>query len=84
VASPSGFSITSPPAMQENLAAVRRQIDFHRADIRDLESIRPHFAGVDYVIHLAALASVARSMEDPGRDHAGESQWHAARFARGS
>lgn len=49
----------------ENLASVRGQIDFHRADIRDLESIRPFFAGVDYVIHLAALASVAHSMKDP-------------------
>jgi nucleoside-diphosphate-sugar epimerase len=49
----------------ENLAPVRGQIDFHQADIRDLESIRPLFAGVDYVIHLAALASVARSMMDP-------------------
>ncbi len=50
---------------EENLAAVRDKIDFRQADIRDLESIRPLFAGVDYVIHLAALASVARSMEDP-------------------
>ena len=49
----------------ENLISVSGQIDFHQADIRDLESIRPLFAGVDYVIHLAALASVPRSMEDP-------------------
>ena len=50
---------------EANLAAVRGKIDFHQADIRDLESIRPVFAGVDYVVHLAALASVVRSMEDP-------------------
>lgn len=49
----------------ENLASVRNRIDFHEADIRDRESIRPLFSGVDYVIHLAALASVPRSMEDP-------------------
>ena len=49
----------------ENLASVRGKIDFHQADIRDHEAIRPLFAGVDYVIHLAALASVPRSMEDP-------------------
>jgi nucleoside-diphosphate-sugar epimerase len=49
----------------ENLASVRGKIDFHQADIRDCDSIRPLFAGVDYVIHLAALASVPRSMEDP-------------------
>lgn len=50
---------------EANLAAVKGKIDFRNADIRDLASIRPLFAGVDYVIHLAALASVARSMEDP-------------------
>ncbi|MGA2986132.1 MAG: SDR family oxidoreductase [Terriglobia bacterium] len=50
---------------EENLATVRGEIDFRQADIRDLASIRPLFAGADYVIHLAALASVVRSMEDP-------------------
>ncbi len=50
---------------EANLAAVRDKIDFRMADIRELDSIRPLFGGVDYVIHLAALASVARSMEDP-------------------
>ncbi len=50
---------------EENLAAVRGKIDFQIADIRDLESIRPLFREVDYVVHLAALASVARSMQDP-------------------
>ena len=49
---------------EENLAAVRGKIDFRQADIRELESIRPIFAGVDYVIHLAAVASVERSRED--------------------
>jgi nucleoside-diphosphate-sugar epimerase len=49
----------------ENLAAVQGKIDFQQADIRDPEAIRPLFKGVDYVIHLAALASVARSIEDP-------------------
>jgi nucleoside-diphosphate-sugar epimerase len=48
-----------------NLSAVRDKVDLREADIRDLDSIRPLFEGVDYVIHLAALASVARSMEDP-------------------
>ena len=49
----------------ENLAAVRERIDFFNADICDLETIRPCFAGVDYVIHLAALPSVPRSVADP-------------------
>lgn len=49
----------------ENLAAVRQKIQWHEADIRDLEGIRPDFEGVDYVIHLAAIPSVPRSVADP-------------------
>ena len=48
-----------------NLAAVRNRITVHEQDIRDLEKIRPCFEGVDYVIHLAALASIPRSIADP-------------------
>jgi UDP-N-acetylglucosamine/UDP-N-acetyl-alpha-D-glucosaminouronate 4-epimerase len=49
----------------ENLASVRQKIQWHEADIRNLESIRPDFEGVDYVIHLAAIPSVPRSVADP-------------------
>lgn len=49
----------------ENLAAVRQRIDWHEADIRNLDAIRPHFERVDYVIHLAAIPSVPRSVADP-------------------
>ena len=49
----------------ENLSLVRQKIQWHEADIRNLESIRPDFDGVDYVIHLAALPSVPRSVADP-------------------
>ncbi len=49
----------------ENLAAVRDRIDFFEADICDLERIRPRFTDVDYVLHLAALPSVPRSVADP-------------------
>jgi nucleoside-diphosphate-sugar epimerase len=49
----------------ENLAAARMKIDFQEKDIRNLEAIRPCFAGVDYVIHLAAIPSVPRSIKDP-------------------
>ncbi|TAM81692.1 MAG: SDR family oxidoreductase [Acidobacteria bacterium] len=49
----------------ENLATVREKIQWHEADIRNLASIRPDFEGVDYVIHLAAIPSVPRSVEDP-------------------
>jgi UDP-glucose 4-epimerase len=50
---------------EENLAVVRDKIELQKADIRDLEAIRPLFKGVDYVIHLAALVSVVRSIENP-------------------
>lgn len=50
---------------RENLASVQDKVDFRECDIRDLEAIRPVLEGVDYVIHLAALSSVARSIEDP-------------------
>lgn len=49
----------------ENLTPVRQKIQWHEADIRELESIRPDFEGVDYVIHLAAIPSVPRSVADP-------------------
>ena len=49
----------------QNLDTVRQKIQWHEADIRDLESIRPDFEGVDYVIHLAAIPSVPRSVADP-------------------
>lgn len=48
-----------------NLAQVRDRISWCEADIRDLEKIRPHFEGADYVIHEAALPSVPRSVADP-------------------
>jgi len=48
-----------------NIAPVRDRITVAEEDIRNLEKIRPSFEGVDYVIHLAALASIPRSIADP-------------------
>lgn len=48
-----------------NLSAVHDKLIIQEKDIRDLEKIRPCFDGVNYVIHLAALPSVARSVADP-------------------
>jgi UDP-glucose 4-epimerase len=50
---------------RENLAEIADQVELWEADIRDLEAIRPAFAGVDYVLHQAALPSVPRSLKDP-------------------
>ena len=38
---------------------------FHQSDIRDLEACRRLCAGIDVVLHQAALGSVPRSIEDP-------------------
>ena len=38
---------------------------FHQGDIRQLDDGRRACAGVDYVLHQAALGSVPRSLEDP-------------------
>jgi UDP-glucose 4-epimerase len=43
--------------------------DFVEADITHLESIKPHFTGVDGVFHCAALPRVVFSIEDPLASH---------------
>lgn len=49
----------------QNLAAVRDRVDFHKGDICDSETLKRVSEDVQYVIHLAALSSVVRSIEDP-------------------
>ena len=41
------------------------KFSFHLGDIRHLDDCRKACAGVDYVLHQAALGSVPRSMADP-------------------
>jgi len=50
---------------QENLTEILSQIDFHGADITDLEAMRKACVGVDYVLHQAAIPSVPKSVLDP-------------------
>lgn len=50
---------------EQNLAHLKDRIDFVRADIRDLEAVRPAMSEVEVVFHFAALGSVARSVSDP-------------------
>src|SRR5271167_3874628 len=52
-----------------NLDEVRDKIEFHHADIRDYEAIRPVIEGADTVFHLAAIPSVPRSIDDPVPSH---------------
>jgi nucleoside-diphosphate-sugar epimerase len=50
---------------EENLAGVRDRIEFRKDTIKDLQAVRSASTGVEYVIHLAALASVPRSVRNP-------------------
>ncbi len=49
----------------ENIAPVLSDIDFLEADLRDLDAVRRAVAGMDVVLHQAALPSVPRSVADP-------------------
>jgi nucleoside-diphosphate-sugar epimerase len=49
----------------ENLAPFRDRIEVFEGDIRDIAACRGACDGVDFVFHLAALASVPQSIENP-------------------
>ncbi len=52
---------------EENIAHLRdsERLHFHRVDINDLERIRPLFDGVERVFHLASLADIVPSIQQP-------------------
>src|SRR5579872_19428 len=50
---------------RENIAEILDQIDFREADITDLDAMRKACAGVDFVLHQAAIPSVPKSVLDP-------------------
>ena len=52
-----------------NLRDFRRheRFRFVQADIRDSELLRPAFAGIDWVFHLAGLADIVPSIEQPAQ-----------------
>ncbi len=54
---------------RENLEDVWPDIEFIDADIRELASCSAACAGVDAVLHQAAVGSVPRSLEDPATSH---------------
>ena len=54
---------------EANLTGVAGKWELERADIRNYEAIAPMFAGVDYVVHLAAIPSVPRSIKEPVPSH---------------
>jgi UDP-N-acetylglucosamine/UDP-N-acetyl-alpha-D-glucosaminouronate 4-epimerase len=50
---------------RENIKEILDQIDFREADIVDLDAMRKACAGVDFVLHQAAIPSVPKSVLDP-------------------
>ncbi len=49
----------------ENIADLRKQIDFREADLLDAPAMADACRGVDYVLHQAAIPSVPKSVADP-------------------
>ncbi|CAD6875098.1 SDR family oxidoreductase [Methylomonas fluvii] len=43
----------------------QERFEFQHADIRDAQTIAPLFAGIDWVFHLAGLADIVPSIEQP-------------------
>jgi UDP-glucose 4-epimerase len=52
-----------------NLAEVRSQIEWDRSDIRDASAMKSAIRGAEIVVHLAAIPSVPRSINDPVPSH---------------
>jgi UDP-glucose 4-epimerase len=50
---------------RENLTEIIGSIDLHEADILDLDAMHKACAGVDFVLHQAAIPSVPKSVLDP-------------------
>ncbi len=48
-----------------NLEDIKNRIDFREADILDLDAMHHACAGVDFVLHQAAIPSVPKSVLDP-------------------
>jgi UDP-glucose 4-epimerase len=49
----------------QNIAALRDRIDFREADLLDRGALADACAGIDYVLHEAAIPSVPKSVADP-------------------
>ena len=50
---------------EANIEGVRQKIDFRVGTITDLKDVQSACRGADYVVHLAARASVPKSVKDP-------------------
>jgi UDP-glucose 4-epimerase len=50
---------------RENIAEILGSLDFRVADLLDLDALHAACAGVDYILHEAAIPSVPKSVLDP-------------------
>jgi nucleoside-diphosphate-sugar epimerase len=50
---------------RENLAGIENDVERVEGDIRDNPTLKKALKGIQYVLHLAAIPSVVRSVEDP-------------------
>ncbi len=52
---------------RENLSHLfsQKNLTFHQVDVADFEKIQPFFKDIDWVFHLAALADIVPSIEQP-------------------
>lgn len=55
--------------LKKNLNSVWKKISFKKIDICDLRKLKKVMKNVDYVFHLAAIASVPYSMQHPKETH---------------
>lgn len=55
---------------RENLSSVLRQIELCQGSVTDAGAVESAVRGCECVFHLAAIASVQRSLEDPRQTHA--------------
>src|SRR5690606_29479850 len=60
-----GFQHNLDEVQQTVSAQQWANFNFIEGDIRDLDACKKAVAGVDYVLHQAALGSVPRSLDDP-------------------
>jgi nucleoside-diphosphate-sugar epimerase len=49
----------------DNLAGFIGKVDFHEADLDDVDAVKRACNGIDYILHQAAIPSVPRSLLDP-------------------
>ncbi len=50
---------------RENLSGIEKDVELVEGDVRDNPTLKKALKGVRYVLHLAAIPSVVRSVEDP-------------------